>query len=106
LEVRGAALREVLAENEIAFVEDSSNALPVQQRNRVRAALAAHPAVTDAALEVAETCAALAAWLREESPVLGARVAVAAFEGLPVPLARQSARRWLCEQAGGDAEMA
>ena len=105
LGVRGVELRGVLAEKRIAFREDSSNALPVQQRNRVRELLLAHPSVTTAALEVTETCAELVAWMRQRSPRLGDSFPVDAFADLPEPLARESARRWLSERAGGDAEV-
>jgi tRNA(Ile)-lysidine synthetase-like protein len=99
LGVRRAALRAVLRERGVGWREDASNTSPAQQRNRVRAVLARHPALTAAALELGRACAELSHWLRAAAPVLGERFSVAELRGLPPPVAREAAARWLAARA-------
>jgi tRNA(Ile)-lysidine synthase len=105
LRVRRAALRELLRSRGIEWREDASNEALDQQRNRVRAMLAARPALTEAALELGEACAALVEWLRACGPELGETFDVRALHRLPAPVAREAARRWLAERAGPGEEI-
>jgi len=95
LAVRREALREILRERRVAWREDASNESRDQQRNRVRALIAAHPAITATAIELAATSAALVAWLRACGPELDEAFDVRALHRLPPPVAREAARRWL-----------
>jgi tRNA(Ile)-lysidine synthase len=99
LGVRRAALREMLRQRGAPWREDASNDAPDQQRNRVRAMLAAHPPVTEAAIELAEASATLVAWLRACTPKLDEAFDVGALQRLPPPVAREAARRWLAARA-------
>jgi tRNA(Ile)-lysidine synthase len=105
LRVRRAALRALLRARGIDWREDASNEALDQQRNRVRTLLAAHPALTEAALGLAEASAALVEWLRACGPELGETFDVRALQRLPAPVAREAARRWLAERAGAGEEI-
>jgi tRNA(Ile)-lysidine synthetase-like protein len=101
LGVRREALREMLRSRGIAWREDASNASPAQQRNRVRALLAAHPQLHDPLIELATACAAVVGWLRTAGPALGESFDVDPVASLPAPVVRDVLRRWLLERGGG-----
>jgi tRNA(Ile)-lysidine synthase len=105
LRVRREALRGLLCARGIEWREDASNESLDQQRNRVRALLAARPALTDAAIDLAEASAKVLEWLRACGPALGETFAVRALQRLPAPVAREAARRWLAERAGPGEEI-
>jgi tRNA(Ile)-lysidine synthase len=105
LGVRKADLRRVLLERGIAWREDASNASPNQQRNRLRPLLARQPEIAASLVELADASRAMIANLREMSPALPASFDVSQLHDLPAPLARESARRWLSEQAGAHADI-
>jgi tRNA(Ile)-lysidine synthase len=99
LNVRRAALRELLRARGIEWREDASNEALDQQRNCVRAMLAPHPGIIDPAIELAEALARLVAWLRTCGPDLGYAFDVRLLHKLPRPVAREAARRWLAGRA-------
>jgi tRNA(Ile)-lysidine synthetase-like protein len=103
LSVRRAALRAWLGERDLAWREDASNQSPLQQRNRVRAMLAGRDDLVTAALELADRCVALSAWLRKAAEGFNeAEIELAALRRLAPPIARAAARRWLCERSGAE----
>lgn len=104
LGVRRDALRAVLRERSIGWREDSSNATMNQLRNRVRAMLARHPDLVSTALEVGMTSRALTQWLRSAAPVLGERFEASRLSDLALPIAMESARRWLAARVEPGAE--
>ena len=105
LAVPRSALREFLRARGTTWCEDATNALPDQQRNRVRTLLAAHPTLAAAAIELGGASAALVGWLRSAGPELGEVFDVRALQNVPPPVARESARRWLVARAGPDEEI-
>jgi tRNA(Ile)-lysidine synthase len=105
LSARRAQLRELLRARGIAWREDASNDAFDQQRNRVRAMLERHPAIAEAAIELAEASAALVAWLRTCGPELAEVFEVRALQRLPPPVAREAARRWLAARASAGEEI-
>jgi len=106
LGVSKTVLQALLVDRGIAWREDASNRSPAYQRNRVRTVLSTHPQIAVAAIELADTCRTMLATLRAIAPTLGEAFDVSALNELPLPLARESARRWLGEHAGADVEIA
>ena len=102
LGVRRESLREFLRSRGVAWREDASNASLEQQRNRVRALLARQPALHEALIDLGAACAALAQWLRGAGPDLGDSFEVDDVARLPVPVARESLRRWLALHGRAD----
>jgi len=105
LGVRRAALRQMLRARGVAWREDASNESLDQQRNRVRAMLARHPALSDAAIALGAASAALIAWLRSCGRDLGDEFDVRALQKHPPPVAREAARRWLAARAPAGEEI-
>jgi tRNA(Ile)-lysidine synthase len=98
LNVRRETLRQFLVEENQPWREDESNASPRYQRNRVRKLLSTRPELTDALLELGNAAAAVKDWARRTAPAAPAKLPVAMLRGLPAPLARETARRWLAER--------
>ena len=92
---RREALRAFLRRRGQPWREDESNASPRYQRNRVRAALARRPQLTDALLSAAAAASALRDWVRASAPEPPPRLPVTLLRDLPEPLALETARRWL-----------
>ncbi len=105
LGVSKEALRVVLVDRGIAWREDASNSLLNQQRNRVRQLLEKRPRLTPLLLDLAASCRAMTTWLHEHSPTMPESFEAAALRDLPLPVARESARRWLADRAGGRVEI-
>jgi tRNA(Ile)-lysidine synthetase-like protein len=95
LPIRAQDLRAFLHSIGQTWREDSSNASPAYQRNRVRAALRAHPRLTDCALELGQGMDHLVAWAREAAPALQETFLANDLARLPDVLALESARTWL-----------
>jgi len=93
--VRRAALRAWLAARGQAWREDVSNEGDQYLRNRLRRVLATREDLTAALLRVADAAAAYRAWVRRHTPAVGEKLAVEVLRELPLPLAREAARRWL-----------
>jgi tRNA(Ile)-lysidine synthase len=106
LGVQRSALRQTLISRGIDWREDASNAAQTQQRNRVRRLLEHHPQLTMRAIELANACRAIVDMLRALSPALAESFAAAELSRLPMPLARESARRWLSQRAGAEIDIA
>ncbi|MEO6435385.1 MAG: tRNA lysidine(34) synthetase TilS [Tepidisphaeraceae bacterium] len=102
LDVRGRTLREFLIDNGLAWREDPSNRSPRQQRNRVRKVLEGHDDLVGSAIALAEACATLTTWLRRqgESAAANETLDIDQLRCLPLPVAREAARRWLADRAG------
>jgi tRNA(Ile)-lysidine synthase len=98
LGVGSAQLRELLRARGQAWCEDASNASPAYQRNRVRAVLSAHPALSHALIEMADAMAGWVNWARSSAPVLGETFQVRELADQPQALASEGARRWLAER--------
>ena len=105
LGVRRESLRALLRERGISWREDASNESLDQQRNRVRAMLAKHPALTEAAIELADASAGMQAWLQAAAPALGDTFDVRTLQRLPAPIAREAAQRWLVARAPAGQEI-
>jgi tRNA(Ile)-lysidine synthase len=105
LGVRRATLRQFLTERRLTWREDSSNQSPVQQRNRARILLAAHPALTPILTNLGQNCASLIQWLREQSPELGDDFPMETIARLSPVIAREAMRSWLQRRAGPEAEV-
>jgi len=93
--VRRAALRAWLAARGQAWRDDTSNESDQYLRNRLRRVLATREDLTAALLRLAEEAAAYRAWVRRHTPAVGEKLAVEVLRELPLPLAREAARRWL-----------
>ena len=98
LGVRASSLRSWLIARGHRWREDTSNASPAYQRNRVRAVLRNSEQLTDAVLAMGEAMLGLVEWARRTAPVLGESFPVAELAQLPDVLAAESARRWLLER--------
>jgi tRNA(Ile)-lysidine synthase len=105
LRVRRATLRQYLVEHDRAWREDASNQSDAYQRNRVRRLLASRPELTDALLHLANASRAANKWARRSAPRGKEQLPVAALAGLPAPLAREAARRWLVARGAPPAEL-
>jgi hypothetical protein len=101
LDVRRSVLREFLSGNGLSWREDPGNRSSHQQRNRVRQMLERHDQAIRSAIDLADACAALTAWLRRQSePVAsGPTLDINQLRRLPTPVAREAARRWLAGRA-------
>jgi tRNA(Ile)-lysidine synthase len=78
--------------------EDASNALPSQQRNRVRMVLASRPELVASLLELGRACEAWRNWASQVPPWPAepdARHGAPGIIGMLPPLARLAAARWL-----------
>ena len=93
--VRRAALRAWLAARGQAWRDDTSNESDQYLRNRLRRVLATREGLTAALLRLAEEAAAYRAWVRRQTPAVVEVLAVEILRELPLPLAREAARRWL-----------
>jgi tRNA(Ile)-lysidine synthase len=94
--VRRAGLRDYLRRLDQPWREDESNASDQYARNRVRRLLAARPDLTESLLEVADASRIFADWVRRNATdVAGDSLDLAVLRGLPPPLAKETARRWL-----------
>ena len=97
LRVRRRRLREHLAACGQAWREDESNDGDEYLRNRLRRVIAVRPALADGLLALAGACRGLGEWVGANVPdVAGAeRLPADTLRGLPLPLGREAARRWL-----------
>jgi tRNA(Ile)-lysidine synthetase-like protein len=98
LELSRQSLRDYLSALGQGWREDLTNALPGQQRNRVRMFLADRPELAQNLLELARACRAWRAWASDlPSPPLEleTRPSATAISILPGPVARIAAARWL-----------
>jgi tRNA(Ile)-lysidine synthase len=103
LGVRRQVLRDLLRARGVTWREDASNASLEQQRNRVRALLAARPQLRDPLIDFAESCESLVRWLRTEAaPQLGDTFDIDEVIHLPAPVAREALRRWLALRGDAD----
>jgi tRNA(Ile)-lysidine synthase len=98
LAVPSFELRTLLTQQDQRWREDASNDSPAYQRNRVRAALRRHPALSAPLLELAGSMQSLTDWARAAAPTLGGTFATRELADLPDVLAHESARRWLVAQ--------
>jgi tRNA(Ile)-lysidine synthase len=105
LGVRRATLRQFLTDRHVTWREDSSNQSPLQQRNRARILLSAHPALTPILIDLARDCASLMQWLREQSPELGDDFRTETIARLSLLIAREATRTWLQRHAGAETEV-
>ncbi len=99
LGVRRATLRQWLLSRNIPWREDSSNRSPLQQRNRVRAFLECHPELVQPLIDLGGTCAALAEWLRQQSPPMNDILDLQRTARLCPLIRREALRSWLSRQA-------
>jgi len=104
LRARRSQLADFLRSCGQSWREDASNRSPRYARNRIRQWLAQSPQLFEPVLELGGACGSYLQWLRRTAPQLDAEFAAAKLARLPLPLARQSARRWL--RRWGAAEMA
>ena len=97
LRVRRAALREQLMREGQCWREDESNASDRYLRNRLRRFLAGREQLTDGLLDLADASRKLRNWIRQHTPHTEAVevLPVGTLRDLPLPLAREAARRWL-----------
>lgn len=98
LAVRRETLRQILADRQLAFREDASNASDDYLRNRLRKILSRRPELVPDLLNLARSSADLRRWVLDHAPTLEARFRIERLADLPAPLARESARRWLIAQ--------
>jgi tRNA(Ile)-lysidine synthase len=105
LRVRRDELRRFLTQQGQAWREDSSNASPRYQRNRVRSLLSQHPHLTDALLDLAGASTRVKEWLARHAPPAEQRLPVQLLADLPAPLALELARRWLESHGAPPAEL-
>jgi tRNA(Ile)-lysidine synthase len=106
LRTRRAALRDWLRAAGQTWREDESNESDKYLRNRVRRALASHPGLTNALVEVSDAARELAAWSRRHAPpAAGPELGVAALRDVPTLLARETARRWLADRGAPAGEL-
>jgi tRNA(Ile)-lysidine synthase TilS/MesJ len=82
----------------LTWREDASNQSPAYLRNRVRVLLAQHAALGQAMRDLGTSCEAYCASLDAAAPHLGSSFEIEALWGIPNPLARHAARRWLRER--------
>lgn len=98
LPARRSSLRQVLRHIDQPWREDESNASDRYLRNRLRRLLEARPELTEALLALGQACAETRDWVRANTPDFtgeGGGLPVGALRALPIPLAREAARRWL-----------
>jgi tRNA(Ile)-lysidine synthetase-like protein len=95
LGVRRDELRAVLTERGQGWREDTSNASDVYLRNRVRRVLERRAELTNALLGLGEACGRFRTWLRVNTPAPGTLLGAGELLGLPTPLRREFAGRWL-----------
>jgi tRNA(Ile)-lysidine synthetase-like protein len=95
LGVSRAALREHLRSIGEAWREDASNQSDKYGRNRVRRALAEHPEVGEAMLELGRACTRLRDDVQAAAPVLAPQWPVQQAACLPPLVAEMSVRQWL-----------
>jgi tRNA(Ile)-lysidine synthase len=100
-----AELREMLRARGQPWREDSSNASPAYQRNRVRKILAANPPLSHALLDMAEAMGAWVNWARSSAPTLAETFAVRELADQPEALAMEALRRWLAERGAPREEL-
>lgn len=98
LSLHRADLRIHLASIGQTWREDSSNDNEKYARNRVRKWLVDRQQTTAALLEVANVCRRLKRWVQINAPPLEEEFPARRLSGLPMLLARASARRWLIER--------
>ena len=98
LGIRRHQLRQFLVELKQPWVEDSSNASAVYQRNRLRAVLGDENDLRDALLDLGSAAQSLARWLQKYSFVLGPTFEAGLLARLPKPLSRFAAGQWLRER--------
>ena len=108
LRVRKEALREYLRATGQPWREDRSNESDVYLRNRLRKLLSGNPELTDGLLELADACRGLRDWVAANAPEVEAMevLPVATLRDLPLPLAREGARRWLAARGAPADELA
>jgi tRNA(Ile)-lysidine synthetase-like protein len=95
--IRREMLRSYLRERNIPWREDASNLSDRQQRNRVRRLLGARPQFAAPLVKLGQACSELNDWIRDHAPQLDDSFAAIQLCEMSLPLARQSARRWLAE---------
>jgi tRNA(Ile)-lysidine synthase len=93
-----AAISQYLESIDQPWREDASNATPRFARNRIRRYLEGTPELVEALMALADAADVLRDWTRERSPRLGEVFSADDLGGLPGPLARAAARRWLVER--------
>jgi tRNA(Ile)-lysidine synthetase-like protein len=95
LEVGREQLRAWLRSIGQGWREDASNASAAYARNRHRRALARHPALAPALLEMAEAMSGLRAWSRGHSGQFDGPIRLAELARWPAILQGESLKRWL-----------
>ena len=105
LEVGSAQLRQMLRARRQAWREDASNASPAYQRNRVRAVLSAHPAISRFLLEMGAAMDQWMRWARPGAPALAETFNVRELAGQPEALAQEAARQWLAARGAPREEL-
>lgn len=105
LTISRAQLRDRLTRNKIPWREDTSNASPAYNRNRVRHVLTAHGDIIGAMIDLARSCGDLSQWVQGAAPVLGATFSTRQLADLPQILAEHAARHWLISQGVPETEL-
>jgi tRNA(Ile)-lysidine synthetase-like protein len=105
LDVRGSELRQFLSSRGQTWREDASNKSDKYARNRIRRFLQSRPDLHDPLLALGRACADYRRWTRDSAPPLKERFPAVFLEDLPLPLARESARRWLIARGVPPAEL-
>lgn len=98
LGVRRRRLRRLLERSHRRWREDASNAEPISQRNRVRRLLAGRETVANALLELAASARRAEQLLEAVTPRWLETLRLVDVSGLPPPLQRRAARRWMVER--------
>ena len=98
LGVRRRRLRRFLERTGQPWREDASNESGVSLRNRLRLRLAGREDLIDRLLALSRSAAVAEGLLEGMTPVLPPAPAVRELAGIPAPLLRRAARRWLVAQ--------
>ena len=98
-------LREYLEHIGQRWREDASNQSDKYLRNRLRKWLATDADLHDGLLELGAACRALRQWTMDQAPRLGEAFGPGELQGVPMLLARESARQWLLSRGAPAGEL-